>query len=67
MGLFVAFICVIFIAVKIFAEQKGMGKFYRSVGDKKRASEADTAVGCAGTFLVVLAIMFILVLLGVGQ
>ena len=65
-GLFV-FIILIYVAIRILKEESGMGDFYRSMGDNKRANESDGAVGCAGTFLVFIVIIIILALLGVGQ
>ena len=38
-GLFV-FIILIYVAVRILKEQSGMGDFYRSMGDNKRANES---------------------------
>ena len=65
-GLFV-FIILIYVAVRILKEQSGMGDFYRSMGDNKRANESDGAVGCAVIFLAFIVIIIILALLGVGQ
>ena len=65
-GLFV-FIILIYVAIRILKEESGMGDFYRSMGYNKRANESDSAVGCAGTFLVFIVIIIILALLGVGQ
>lgn len=67
MGILLAIIAAIYIAIKILKEQSGMGDFYRSTGDNKRANDSDTAVGCAVTFITFIVIIVILVLLGVGQ
>lgn len=67
MGALLVIIILIYYAVRILKEESGMGDFYRSMGQEKRANESDTAVGCAGSFLVFLAIIVILALLGVGQ
>ena len=67
MGVLFVFIILIYVAVRILKEQSGMGDFYRSMGDNKRANESDSAVAAAGTFIAFLVIIIILALLGVGQ
>ena len=67
MGVLFVFIILIYVAVRILKEQSGMGDFYRSMGDNKRANESDSAVAAAGTFIAFLVIIIILALFGVGQ
>ena len=67
MGVLFVFIILIYVAVRILKEQSGMGDFYRSMGDNKRANESDSAVAAAGTFIAFLVIIIILGLFGVGQ
>ena len=67
MSVLFVFIILIYVAVRILKEQSGMGDFYRSMGDNKRANESDSAVAAAGTFIAFLVIIIILALLGVGQ
>ena len=67
MGVLFVFIILIYVAVRILKEESGMGDFYRSMGDNKRANESDGAVGCAVIFLAFIVIIIILALLGVWQ
>lgn len=62
MGLFLAFIGAIYIAIRIVKEEWGMGDFYRSVGMEKRGNESDGAVGCCVIFLGFVAIIFLMTL-----
>ena len=67
MGVLFVFIILIYVAVRILKEQSGMGDFYRSMGDNKRANESDSAVAAAGTIIAFIVIIIILALLGAGQ